>query len=281
MNDRWRAVRGGQRHHAEFVHGLSGRHLKLEQGDAAYTDSETLFLPAVIARMQTAEDNFTLCKAMVALLWAQTRFGTFRADLAAALNTYADSDTALKLFHALETLRLEACIARELPGLYREMQRLKAEPGESSRLTGKLCQPNWRNRSHACNDSLRLLATPIAGLQCRPLLSGRVAPGEVRSLHAARIEREKICCGSSWRIERAGEAQPSEARSRKPQFDVNSRRSGQTMRCRTWKSRWTMRRSRRPRTCSQLLTSIYLDLGEIPPEYLVAAGPRRIRPHPV
>ena len=82
-----------------FVRGLSGRHLKLEQGEATYTDSETLFLPAVVARMREAADNFKLCKAMVALLWAQTRFGTFRINLTEALKSYPDSDKALKQFH--------------------------------------------------------------------------------------------------------------------------------------------------------------------------------------
>ena len=49
-----------------FVRGLSGRALKLSEGDAIYTDSETLFLPPVISRMPSAEDNFRLAKASVA-----------------------------------------------------------------------------------------------------------------------------------------------------------------------------------------------------------------------
>ena len=78
---RRRAIRGVGGILLTFVRGLSGRHLKLEKGEAAYTDSETLFLPAVVAQMRKAADNFKLCKAMVALLWAQTRFGTFRINL--------------------------------------------------------------------------------------------------------------------------------------------------------------------------------------------------------
>ncbi len=106
-----------------FVHGLSGRPLKIAQGDVAYTDSETLYLPAVVAVMEKAADNFTLCKAMVAFQWAQTRFGSFRINFAEAFAAFEDQAFALKQFHGLETLRLEACLQRELPGLAREMLR--------------------------------------------------------------------------------------------------------------------------------------------------------------
>jgi nitric oxide reductase NorD protein len=67
-----------------FVHGLSGRVLKLDQGESVYTDGERLFLPAIVAEMAEAADNFKLAKACVAFLWAQTRHGTLRADLAGA-----------------------------------------------------------------------------------------------------------------------------------------------------------------------------------------------------
>ncbi len=62
-------------------------------------------------------------KATVALLWAQTRFGTLRVDINAACAGYPHPDRALQQFNALETLRLTACIGRELPGLHREMLR--------------------------------------------------------------------------------------------------------------------------------------------------------------
>ncbi|MBA1332193.1 nitric oxide reductase activation protein, partial [Candidatus Endoriftia persephone str. Guaymas] len=105
-----------------FVQGLSGRKLKLEQADFAYTDSETIYLPAVMAHLPNPRDNFQLYKATVARLWAQTRFGTFRVDIAAELERYVAPRHALRCFHALESVRLDACVARELPGLYREMR---------------------------------------------------------------------------------------------------------------------------------------------------------------
>ncbi|HEY5733441.1 MAG TPA: nitric oxide reductase activation protein, partial [Gammaproteobacteria bacterium] len=100
-----------------FIHGLSGRDLKIEQGEYAYTDSETIYLPRVVSLLNSKEDNFTLYKATVTMLWAQTRYGTFRHQPLQQLNKYENPTHAIKLYHALETARLEACIERELPGL--------------------------------------------------------------------------------------------------------------------------------------------------------------------
>ncbi len=63
-----------------FLCGLSGRKLKLERGEQILTDSEKVFLPNITAHMNQQADNFLLCKARVAFMWAQTRFGTFRLD---------------------------------------------------------------------------------------------------------------------------------------------------------------------------------------------------------
>ncbi|MCP3869470.1 MAG: hypothetical protein GY703_15465 [Gammaproteobacteria bacterium] len=70
-------------------------------------------------------------KAMIAGLWAQTRYGTFRIDLQQALSVEPDPQEYLALFSAFKTLRLEACIDRELPGLSRQISRLKAESPET------------------------------------------------------------------------------------------------------------------------------------------------------
>ena len=107
-----------------FLHGLSGRRLKVEPGDGAFTDSETVFLPAVLAQLDSAQDNFTLAKSLVALMWAQTRFGSFRPDFS-VFDRYADPVQACAAFRTLDGLRLEARLANELPGLYRDLQALK------------------------------------------------------------------------------------------------------------------------------------------------------------
>ena len=131
-----------------FVQGLSGRPLALRQdegGDRAWTDTESIFLPASLAALGGAEDNRRLYKATAAILWAQTRYGTFRGDLAWALgeaeegggpvvpNSAPDRPAAasgegapgcdhlLGWLALFEGIRLEACIRRELPGLAREI----------------------------------------------------------------------------------------------------------------------------------------------------------------
>ena len=260
-----------------FVRGLSGRHLKLEQDAAGYTDTETLYLPAVVATMQKAEDNFILCKAIVTLLWAQTRFGTFRADLIATLNTYPDTCKALKIFHALETLRLEACIGRELPGLYREMQRLKTLsdwrlPTGWEQYASALAQPQA-----SVTDSTRLLAQAYAGTVPEALCyQGELHLEAVATCVAARIEREKILLRVKLALEL--EKHAAEARSPDAQFEIkqNADREGNEI------PQMEIVLDDIPITppagINQLLTSIFLDLGEIPDEYLVAAGPGEYDP---
>jgi len=102
---------------ARFVLGLSGRPLALKAGDDPWTDTETIYLPQRIARFATAEDNRRLYQALAVQLWAQTRYGTFDVDLEAAIATWPDRAAALAWLALLEAARLEACVARDLPGL--------------------------------------------------------------------------------------------------------------------------------------------------------------------
>ncbi|MBL3528959.1 MAG: nitric oxide reductase activation protein, partial [gamma proteobacterium endosymbiont of Lamellibrachia anaximandri] len=141
-----------------FVQGLSGRKLKVEQGDHTFTDSEVIFLPAVMAHLPDKQENFKLYKAAVAHLWAQARFGTFRVDLEQYIAAHPTPDLALRCFHALESVRLDACIARELPGLFREMGELREKlddadlPDGWSSVTAELTR-----REATAADSLRLV----------------------------------------------------------------------------------------------------------------------------
>ena len=110
-----------------FICGLAGRPLKLEAGNSIYTDTNVLFLPGSINRFNDREKNYQLYKATAVHLWAQTWFGTFKRPTADAphlvqqIAEFPDNGRALKLFNLLETIRLDACIRRELPGLAREM----------------------------------------------------------------------------------------------------------------------------------------------------------------
>lgn len=113
-----------------FVLGLSGRTLKLDTTENSYTDTETLCFPAHIDRYPDRDSNFQLYKACAAHQWAQTQFGTWDLDPQTTIAAYGDGERALQLFHRLETFRLDACIARALPGVARDMQRFR--PGNDA-----------------------------------------------------------------------------------------------------------------------------------------------------
>ncbi len=107
-----------------FVIGLSGRYLGIEASDIFYTDTESIRLPEISSQFSKREDNFTLYKAMAVHQWAQTWYGTWRMNVETLVKMFKDPDRALSLFHKLETIRLDAHIERELPGLARAMKAL-------------------------------------------------------------------------------------------------------------------------------------------------------------
>jgi nitric oxide reductase NorD protein len=114
-----------------FIAGLSGRRLKLASAEQVYTDTETLFLPGLLNHFETRADNFRLYKATAVHLWAQTYFGTWQKSLAKAMQHFAQPEKAWCLFHTLERFRLDAIIARQLPGLYRDTEKILQKLGET------------------------------------------------------------------------------------------------------------------------------------------------------
>lgn len=182
-----------------FVRGLSGRKLTIAQAESIHTNTEKLHLPAVIARLPSTEDNFKLAKAIVALLWAQTRFGTYRADLVSSCAGFPHPDRAMHQLNALETLRLTACIKRELPGLYREMERLKTALGEVLPAGSRGLLRVWPSRKPVLKTVCGCWAMPI---NCRISCPGatRVSCGPMPwPLPSRRArKRKKRGCASSW-----------------------------------------------------------------------------------
>jgi nitric oxide reductase NorD protein len=295
LRDHSRFVRAGREHAVgavyddivgvlrNFVHGLPGRELKLEQGKAdlgAYTDSETLFLPTVIAELDGAQDNFILAKVMITMLWAQTRFGTFRCDIAAACSAYPDSSQALRCFQALETLRLEAVISHELPGIGREMRRLR-------KIThAEELPPAWQSWRDQLADIQATISDTLACLgkayetslpkavpyQC--ILYPEIAAEAMQE----RITREKMLLRVKLAEMLDNEQPTADEENRKTRFELNSTSTspnelphhelvvdGNPVPL--------------PDMVSQLLTSIQMDFGDIPPEYLEAAGPGEYDPN--
>jgi nitric oxide reductase NorD protein len=260
---------------ANFVCGLSGRRLKLEQGATAYTDGERIYLPAITARMSTAEDNFKLAKATCALLWAQTRFGTFRADITGACGGFAHPDRALKQLHALETLRLTACIGRELPGLHREIARLQRSLGESLPRGWEPFAEHLAGPQATVDDSLALLEAAYRLGDFEPwCFQGELLPDAVTTALAARADKEKarlrvklaqLEADLARRRKRESGAEDREAR----RFEAKPREEGGRLDFEVTLDGLPIAP---PDDVRQLMISVYLDFGEIPPEYLVPAG---------
>jgi nitric oxide reductase NorD protein len=257
-----------------FVCGLSGRRLRIEEGDDAWTDGERIMLPPLFAALPEQADNFQLAKATVALLWAQTRFGSLRADHADIAASYADPERALTRYYALETLRLSARIAHELPGLHRQMQRLRVQ------LDPALPQ-GWQrfeailSADHATlEDSLALLDAAYNETDCpRWSDQGNLRPDAIAAARAARLDKEKarLRIKLAELLEEHAAAQPGSQAdpSTPPDLDVSPHdESGQL----DFEITLDGAPLAPPDDVKQLLTSVYLDFGEIPPEYLTPAG---------
>ena len=145
-------------------------------------------------------------------MWAQTRFGTLRIDHAGVAAKYADPERALTRLYALETLRLTACIARELPGLYRQMQHLRAQLDPA-------LPPGWHRfeaalvADHATlDDSLSLLDAAYEEADC-PQWSdqGCLRPDAIAAARTARLDKEKARLRIKL-VELREETQPAAAR---------------------------------------------------------------------
>ncbi len=268
-----------------FVCALSGRYLKLAASQAdVYTDTETLYLPARLGRFEEREGNFRLYKATAVHLWAQTRFGTWRSSLAQATAAYDDPQRALQLFHALETIRLDACVARELPGVYRqtlalrEAQGVAAVPDPWRELADRLQSPGA-----GVTDSLELLAT----VYCGPVLpdavwyQGMLLPQRVEEAMAARKLRERNALRQALAVIAE---EHSLCRSPRPGLEPDPERFEAVMAEAPELPdgfRVELRLQGEPVTPShdvrQLLDSIVQDFGAVPQEYLQAAGYGRYR----
>jgi len=267
-------VRGILEH---FVRGLSGRALKLAASEAVYTDTETLHLPRRLHTFRERDENYRLYKAMASHQWAQIWYGTFRADLVQALSSFADPVRALILFHLLEAVRLDACLARDLPGLQREMAALREAQEAPPQFP-----PGWHER-------LTLLRAPGAGVRDTLVAvsalydAGEALPApfcyqgslrveEVRAVMAERIERERAALSRALRRLRDG-LEPAEGGETGParacRFGLQ--RVPDTNRPDGFRPELTVdgRPVQVPQAVRNLVDSIAQDCGDVPEEFLV------------
>ena len=261
-----------------FLRGLNGRELKLEPHDEVYTDTETLFLPPLICRFAEASDNFRLYKAMAVHLWAQTWFGSYRPEVIAALQGFDDQERAARLFHAAETVRLDACISRELPGIYRDMRALRERLGEGDPLLLRSHTDHLNSPSATALDSLGLTRVLYHHAPPVPVCyQGRMFPERAEAVIAMRREREKHLFRTAIAkllTERDGERVPEspESPGGKGRVSVARRPDDELPDGLAFELLLDGQPAAIPEDVQAVMDSIIQDLGEIPPDYLVPAG---------
>jgi nitric oxide reductase NorD protein len=247
---------------AHFVQGLSGRPLALKAGAYPWTDTETIFLPERIAHFAAAEDNRQLFKGLAVQLWAQTRYGTFNVDLEVALGAWPEREQALTWLAHLEAVRLEACIARDLPGLGAMLAKLRgAWPEEVLAALPDLQAPQadirvtlgWLARC------METGAVPPA-----PTFVGRLEPGSAGRVRGARIARDtetlRKALGALKGVGGKRAAAPNEfaAQLNTETNEVEIRIDGEAVKL--------------PDAARAAAASLQQDLGQVPPEAFSPAG---------
>lgn len=267
-----------------FVHGLAGRPLKLEAAGEIYTDTDTLFLPARLSRFTNRQDNFRLYKAMTAYQWAQAWYGTFRIPageptLTDMLATFDDSAKALRLFHALETVRLNACLERALPGLYRDMQEIQHLADQVRYPDGWETAIQRLKKPEATVSDTRALLPAFANAEIPAAFcyQGALFPERAYQTMQLRVAHEK-------ELFRQLLAQ-LDGESANPKTDADADTTPRPRRPRVeampdpdYPGQYTFvltldgRQIQPPNDVRALMNSIVQDLGSIPEDYLVAAG---------
>ncbi|GAB4345625.1 MAG: VWA domain-containing protein [Gammaproteobacteria bacterium] len=288
------------RHRLEiFLQGLSGRPLHIEPGEEPYTDSEIIYLPALMDRHPDRESNFALYKAMTVHLWAQTRFGTWQVPnflpvkrdgfdashlwrmglweaigLSREPGAFIEPTRLIRVFHALETMRLDACIRRELPGMSRVFDAHYQGLGEAGEIDAwREAQERLSQPEASVADSYAMLATlypcPIPREQS---YQGVMHPERVERVRGRRLQAEE----EAFRKWVAGVELPAAASPPGGSDEPRTRSADEHTRPQegeppNWSPEALDELAAEGRARS-LMDSIIQDLGEVPRHYLDAEG---------
>jgi len=260
-----------------FVTGLNGRRLKIETDRHAYTDSETIYLPSMINHYAEREDNFQLYKCMVVQLWAQNWYGSWRINISEILSGYDDSAHAERWFHVLESFRLDAKIKQELPGIHRQMERLCQLNQQAT--TARVAQQTLADQLkslHSLQDSLQLLQQLYP--QPTPELhsyTARTKAEQVALVREARLIKEKDLFRNALAHavkEKKGKDTSESADEAEHKLTAEKFPDPNMPEGFTYKLELDGEPIEPPEGVESLISSIIQDLGEIPDDYLVAAG---------
>jgi nitric oxide reductase NorD protein len=249
-----------------FVCGLAGRRLKLEIADEAKTDTETLFLPPRIALFPDKADNCAVYRILATLLWAQGRYGSWQADLTAACAARPDPVRAAALLAHFESLRLEARIAGLFPGIARTMARLRnGEP--DPRCAG------LASAGATVSDSLALLEHLYEDFDLPQLPWQFSLHAGAHGVRAARLARERSELAAALAALMQQQPPPDSADAApEGRLSIETGESADTGDHPEFELRLDGKSITPPEQLTRLIDSILQDLGEIPDEYLQAAG---------
>lgn len=253
-----------------FVSGLSGRPLKLKKSEDhhAYTDTETIFLPEVVAIFDSQQDNFKLLKAMLIHAWAQLRFGSLNLNIEEIINSYKDSEKALNGLHLLERLRLDALIKRTLPGIYKDMMFLSKLADDKAYFLDDDIVHALKSPTASINTSTDLLKKIYPGHQIiQVCYQGILKPAMINHVRLARIKKDKellkVALGELAQEQLDKETLSNEANfeaevSDPEKLKIELKLNGESLNI--------------PENTSEVLSSILLDFGQIPDDYLIIGG---------
>ncbi len=262
-----------------FIIGLSGRQLSIEASESFYTDTESVRLPENVSQFDRQEDNFALYKAMAVHQWAQTWFGTWRMNIDAMAKTYQDPDRALKLFHKLETIRLDACIKRELPGIAKTVKNLFGEL-DTTKLSKKwqFAIEKMRESDTTVRDTFFLLETIYKendSPEDRPY-QGELRPRETWKTIQERTDKErelfkaKLAELKNDLQQKSSEASMSnDSDENDDGFSIDVNENDSMSEGYNIELRFDDEAVEPPEELQELLESILQDLGEIPDDYLL------------
>ncbi|VAW66997.1 Nitric oxide reductase activation protein NorD [hydrothermal vent metagenome] len=261
-----------------FVTGLNGRKLKIETDKKTYTDTENIFLPGMLNHFVEKDDNFQLYKCTVVFLWAQNWFGTWRCNFNEVFSQFKNPARAQAWFHMLEIIRLDLKIQHELPGIHRQMQRLNELAGHTKisdiNISGEVGGVITRNSQSS--DCLNLLAQvyhlelPPLNHYCGCLLADKVElRREIRLIKEKELFRQAIAHVLEDKKDKAASELNDEERR-----EISAQQIPDPNMPEGFKYRLELDGEpiEPPDGVESLMSSIIQDLGEIPDDYLVAAG---------
>ena len=247
-----------------FLQGLSGRGLRVEADSAPWTDTETVYLPPRI-ELSSHEASAERYLALVALLWAQGRWGTYALDIDAALADFDRPDYALGWLALLEARRLGTRLSQELPGLRSELALLlEVLPPELDAAREALVAPGSDIADSIAwlRDNALLAVSPAPTFEHLPVLRPAVA----RQVRAARIREQSqvLRLSIAELLESMRQAQDAAP----PELDVDADPERLELEVKIDGASVTL-----PPEGLAAAQSLLQDMGEIAPELLVPAGP--------